>query len=174
MEERLRAESARLEEKRKQDVQRREMEAQAALARETERTKAEKRDQWRKFQRARLPEEPSASLPGAVRVRIRLPDGRTLARRFRPEETVQALYTYADVHMLPEGTDDDPSPTAPPANHLHSFDFTLTTTYPRKEVSKTPDVALGGLEILRGGANLVVEGAPSPKASDSEDESDDE
>jgi len=41
-----------------------------------------------------LPEEPSQNVPGVLRIRFRLPDGRKKERRFMKDDRVLLLYTY--------------------------------------------------------------------------------
>ncbi|KAG8899993.1 hypothetical protein FRB99_006331, partial [Tulasnella sp. 403] len=117
-----------------------------------------------------LAEEPASTVKGLIRVGIRLPNGQRLVRRFNPSDPVESLYAFADVHFLPS-KDDRPAPSTPPADYTHEYEFGLATTYPRKEVPFSSTATLGDVDVLSGGANLVVElkaGATVEETSDSE------
>ena len=116
-----------------------------------------------------MPSEPKF---GGLRVGVRLPNGQRIIRMFSPSEPVEVLYAFVDVQFLLAGNN-TPAPTSPPAGYVHQFDFGLATAYPRKEVPLVAGMLLSGVDVLKGGANLVVEAKAGARLSSEVEEEDD-
>lgn len=159
----------------------REAEAQAAQEAERERFKREQQDRrqrrrrdkevWRRWARRSLvPDEPSQG----VRVTVRIPSGQRRMRVFPPSAPVQALYAFVETLSIPVDQSPIEDPTSPPAGYEHEWGFQLATTFPRVVVPCEEGVAVGDIEVLRGGVVLVVEGNGDESSDEDEDEDEDE
>lgn len=159
---------------RRAEEQQRASEAQSAAAVEADRARQQQRvAEWRRWAQAHLvPREPVANRGTAIRVAIKLPDGRNLQRHFRPSDTLEQLYAYVDTI---DAQVDEPPVCAPP-DYQHSFPFSLVQTYPRR-VLPTQDSLAMPLEELDGfgpSANLIVEPIRAGPSDDEESEDDEE
>ncbi|CUA77150.1 hypothetical protein RSOLAG22IIIB_12570 [Rhizoctonia solani] len=159
----------------------REAEAQAAQEAERQRLKREEEDRrerrrrgrevWRRWARRNLvPDEPSQG----VRVTVRIPSGQRRTRVFPPSAPVKTLYAFVETLSIP--TDQSPAddPTSPPTGYEHEWGFELATTFPRVVVPCEEGVAVGDIEVLRGGVVLVVEGGGDDRSDEDEEDEDDE
>lgn len=159
-----------------EERRKKEEEAERAKTAEAKRMKGVWRDQWRRWKRNNLPPEPTPS-KGALRVGIRLPDGRRLIRQFSPTDTVELLYSFVDVQLLSNDNSGD-ADIPPPPDYVPEFEFTVATAYPRHEVPVQPtSKLLADIDALKGGANLVVEmkaGTDAAEGASSDDDEDDE
>ncbi|KAJ7705248.1 hypothetical protein B0H17DRAFT_1156753 [Mycena rosella] len=148
-------------------------EAEAArLAHEAaERQKrATQRAGWRRWTRRALAAEPEDAQ--GVRLAIRLPDGARVVRRFADTRTLTALYTFVDAQLADADAAEDPEES--PAGHRAAdverameeqideagaadawWGFQLVLAYPRREIPWARGT-VGGIECLKGGAQLVV------------------
>ncbi|CUA77351.1 FAS-associated factor 2 [Rhizoctonia solani] len=159
----------------------REAEAQAAQEAERQRLKREEKDRrerrrrdrevWRRWARRNLvPDEPSQG----VRVTVRIPSGQRRTRVFPPSAPVKTLYAFVETLSIP--TDQSPAedPTSPPTGYEHEWGFELATTFPRVVVPCEEWVAVGDIEVLRGGVVLVVEGGGDDRSDEDDEDEDDE
>jgi len=164
-------------EKRIREEKEKELETQRLKAEEEHlKLQAKKKEDWRKWAKANLiPPEPPIGSKGALRIGIRLPDGKRLIRQFAPEDSLMALYTFVDVHFMK--SIDGPVPANPPTDYQHTFGFGLATSYPRKEIPWEEGVKLGNVSEVSRGGNLVVEmkaGFSEDVEEEEEDESSEE
>ncbi|KEP45870.1 UBX domain protein [Rhizoctonia solani 123E] len=157
----------------------READARAAQEAERERLKLEEegrrerrrrdKEAWRRWARRNLvPDEPSQG----VRVTVRIPSGQRRMRVFPPSAPVQAVYAFVETLNIPNDQNPADDPTSPPVGYEHEWGFELATTFPRVVVPCEEGVAVGDIEVLRGGVVLVVEGNGDVESEDEEDEDD--
>lgn len=138
-----------------------EREKQEAEQRKIEEAEASRRAEWRGWLKNNLPQE-SAS---GAKLSIKLPDGRTLTRKFDPTTKLEVVYHWVECAALPcEDTGRDMSS----ANF--SIDFKLLQLFPKQVLEQQVSLAEAGLS--RGG-NLVVEGLKLPSEEDSDEEVED-
>ncbi|KAG9284715.1 hypothetical protein G9A89_002600 [Geosiphon pyriformis] len=91
---------------------------------------SEKKEIWRRWALNQLPDEPITSEKNIARLVFKLRNGERLIRNFRGNESVEAIYTFVDTyHLRTELT--STSPSSPPNNYVHTFDFLLVSPYPR-------------------------------------------
>ncbi|KAF9073974.1 hypothetical protein BDP27DRAFT_1444571 [Rhodocollybia butyracea] len=146
-----------------------------------ERERQEERKRWRAWFREFFESTVEPTIH-AMRVAVRMPDGRRLMRRFDGNtDTLDVLYAYVDTELAP------PSPSSA-STHLTSYSFkalrkiltsvpisgssstlsnpsdwwgfTLVSSYPRQPIPWAPDTLLGTIGVLSGGGGggqLVVE-----------------
>ncbi|KAG8849328.1 hypothetical protein FRB96_000864 [Tulasnella sp. 330] len=115
------------------------------------------REQWRQHVHANLTPEPGPETRGRLRIGIRLPNGQRLVRFFKPDENIEALYTWADTGFLASPSAHGEPASLPPADYKPEFEFSLASSFPREEVPLIEGKILGDVNALKGGANLVVE-----------------
>lgn len=154
---RLAAERAEREKQEAEEAERKEIEEQ-------QNKEALRMDWYRYARRCLLSPEPAPG-PGAVRVGIRMPDGRRLIRLFKPSDSLTALYTFVAIQEIPAAIPADGDPARPPTGYLagetgikvEGWRFKLVSTFPRSEILWQAGKALQDVDTLRGGAQLVVE-----------------
>ncbi|KAF8528447.1 hypothetical protein BU17DRAFT_38224 [Hysterangium stoloniferum] len=119
----------------------------------------------------RLSPEPEAGK--GLRVGVRLPSGVRSIRRFGESQPVSDIYTWvgALLHNV------EPIDGEVDAEYSPQHNFKLVVAFPRSEVPYLVGQAVGEIDALRGGANLVVEGFASREngadAGESESDEDD-
>lgn len=127
--------------------------------------------QWRSWARASLvPKEPDVGLAPAIRISVKMPDGRNLQRRFRSSDTLEQLYAYVDTidvlplqHSLPKMD----------TSYVHTYKFHLVQTYPRRVLPlEHLSMQLQDIEGLGPSANLIVEASMSLVDENEEDDED--
>ena len=132
-----------------------------------------KRMEWRRYLRWLSKANPAPS--GGLRIGIRMPDGTRGVKIFGPQDSLTALYGFADSHFIPLELLAGEDPTTPPSSSskgetaVHEeiassllppeqwWKFRLATSYPRREIPWQPNVTLGGISGLENGVQLVVE-----------------
>lgn len=123
---------------------------------------------WCRYARRMLvrPEVPGSRT--AVSIKIRMPSGKQLVRRFEPTDTVTALYAFVASQFIPEGDLPDDDPLEPPGggefgknveDHDWEWEFQLAVAFPKSVIgwTKGDRTAIGDVSVLKGGGNLVVE-----------------
>ncbi|CAE7221633.1 unnamed protein product [Rhizoctonia solani] len=159
----------------------REAEVQAAQEAERERLKQEEEDRreqrrrdrevWRRWARRSLvPDEPSQG----VRVTVRIPSGQRRMRVFPPSAPVKAIYAFVETLSIPADQNPADDPISPPVGYEHEWGFGLATTFPRVMVPCEEGVAVGDVEVLRGGVVLVVEGNGGEESDEDDEDDEDE
>ncbi|KAM0748068.1 hypothetical protein T439DRAFT_304402 [Meredithblackwellia eburnea MCA 4105] len=174
-EERIREERRRVEE-----------EEEKGRKEEERRVLRDKMRRWREWQRLVLQKEEKTAIAtgGGFRVGVRLGDGRRVVRTFAQEDTVERVYAWVECALGEPGDAKCPplengTPTSSPTGYEHIYEFRLATTFPRVliEIDGTAAMekvgAVGG-GVLKGGANLVVEGLEKRRESMGELGSDEE
>lgn len=151
---------------------------EAQRAREEQEQKANLQRQQQAWQRWALrdlvPAEPAAG-EDAVRLSFRLPSGKTMARRFSPNDRLDGVFAFVEtVSAVAEGEEG-----GKPSGYEHEYRFSLVTGYPRKriEFGQLGAVKLAEVDGLKQGASLIVEGhvmGDKQAATDDEDEDDDD
>lgn len=109
-----------------------------------------------------------------IRIGVRLPNGRLGIRKFHETSNVEDLYIWAGsmlynvvpIHEKESEFD----------NYAPEYDFSLATTFPRCQIPLVKDQLLADVDVLKAGANLIVEGFRDPESADagSSDEEDDD
>ncbi|KAG8738088.1 hypothetical protein FRC10_007299 [Ceratobasidium sp. 414] len=142
---------------------------------ESERREKKKTDRevWRRYARRTLvPAEPTEQ---GVRVTVRIASGQRRTRTFPLSASVETIYAWVETLSIPAGQGAGEDPEVPPAGYTHEWDFVLATTFPRVVLPCDVNVQVGGVEVLRGGVVLVVEGtAEDAEEEDEESEEDEE
>ncbi|KDQ16648.1 hypothetical protein BOTBODRAFT_129521 [Botryobasidium botryosum FD-172 SS1] len=158
----------------KLEQERKEREEKERKAREEQqkKDKEEKRAAWRRWARRALvpPEDTSA---GALRIGVRLPDGKRLIRKFNPRDSLTALYAFVDSQFIPASAAPEDDPVSAPADYINEWQFKLVSAFPRKDIDWQEATPLSAVDGLQGGANLVVEmyrGVLGGNQSDSDSE----
>ncbi|WFD20149.1 UBX domain-containing protein 10 [Malassezia caprae] len=159
---------------RRAEEQQRVSEAHSAAISEAQRANQQRRvAEWRMWAQAHLvPREPVANRGTAIRVSIKLPDGRNLQRHFSPTNSLEQLYAYVDTI---DSQVDEP-PVCAPQDYQHSFPFALVQTYPRRVLpnQESLDMPLENLEGFGPSANLIVEPSRAAGHMDQEESEEDE
>jgi len=165
--ERIKAKQEKLESERKAKEQEKKT--------EQEKTKQSKMaEQWRAWARKELiPLEPTSLTSSATaRLSVKLPDGQRLIRKFPKEATLLQVYAWVECEAYPASTKaDDMISATKPSNHQHSFEFQMSTLFPKKVLSKQElDKTLEQVGGLVPDASVVVEGLKVSTAEESDDE----
>jgi len=116
---------------------------------------------------------------------IRMPDGARVVRRFADARSLTALYAFVDA-QLADGQGEETSPAGHGKEQVeHAMEeqigeagtadawwgFQLVLAYPRQEIPWARGTTVGGVECLKGGAQLVVHMlAPTHAATGEEDD----
>ncbi|CAE6461440.1 unnamed protein product [Rhizoctonia solani] len=158
-------------------------EAEARAAQEAERERLRREDEerrersrkdreiWRRWARRNLvPDEPAEG----VRVTVRIPSGQRRMRVFPASAPVKAIYAFVETLSIPADQSSVDDPTSPPEGYEHEWGFELATTFPRVVVPCEEGTVVGGVEVLRGGVVLVVEGNTGDDRENDEDEDDED
>ena len=133
--------------------------------------------EWRRW--TRRMDTPVGEGPSkGVRIAARLPSDVRVVRTFEGTQTLTALYAFVDAHLVPERYVREEDPVNPPEGgteggweacleaHIEKegegadsewWGFQLALAYPRKEIPWAKGCALGEVESLRGGGQVVVE-----------------
>lgn len=123
---------------------------------------------WYRYARRSLLPQETAPGKDALRIGVRMPDGRLHVRHFTRSETVTSLYVFVASHLIPKELPSSEDPEYPPAGFEpgeagitnETWSFKLAWSYPRREVLWTKSTLLSELDGLRGGGQLVVESLP--------------
>ncbi|GAA6044043.1 hypothetical protein JCM8097_001387 [Rhodosporidiobolus ruineniae] len=121
-------------EKRKEEQRRAEQEEKAALEVAEKERVADLARRWRGWKRAELAArgEPPAGEHGAVRLVVRLGDGRRVMRSFRAEEGTEEVYAWAECEIASSDDGGDGAVGGVrPAGYEQRFHFRLATAFPR-------------------------------------------
>jgi FAS-associated factor 2 len=172
--------------KRREEERRRKEEEERAQREVAERHKRkEEHIHWRRFaRRVVAPKEISGS-KSAVRVGVRLPNGKLVVRKFEPTDSITGLYAFVDAQMIPAQYSPEDDPSEPPAGHCYAGDadthdwewgFKLAVAFPKSAIpwTKGSQMKIGDVEALKGGANLVIEMLTPMPEDDSDTASDEE
>ncbi|KAL6774060.1 hypothetical protein ACKKBG_A23610 [Auxenochlorella protothecoides x Auxenochlorella symbiontica] len=116
-------------------------EERAALEREAREARERDLDE----RAARLPAEPAAERPDAVRLLVRLPGGARLTRRFGAEDAVPAVFAWVDVSCR-----DDPAAPTPGS-------YRLVAQFPRRVLLHDSQESLGSAGFNGGQEMLLLE-----------------
>ncbi|KIM24884.1 hypothetical protein M408DRAFT_331551 [Serendipita vermifera MAFF 305830] len=154
------------EQARRLEAQRREELAQAAAA-ERQRREDQKMA-WRRYARRMLVREEIPGSTTAVSIKIRMPSGKQLVRRFERTDTVTSLYAFVASQFIPEGELPEDDPLEPPGggefgknveDHDWDWEFQLAVAFPKSVIgwTKGDRKTIGDVGVLKGGGNLVVE-----------------
>ena len=167
-------------------AQKREEERQKALAAQRAREEQEQKELFRRKQEAwqkwalhnLVPPEPTASKE-AVRLSFRLPSGKTLVRRFSPNDTVETVFAFVESASSLAEAESTAGAAQRPSDYQHVYQFSLVTGYPRKriEFAQTSSMPLKDVDGLAQGASLIIEGqvlGDRLAATDDEEEEDDD
>ncbi|KIW04756.1 uncharacterized protein PV09_03950 [Verruconis gallopava] len=146
---RERARKKREEEQRKKDEEdriRREEEYKQSYARNLE--------QWRQWRASQIPPEPDADVKDAVRISIRMIDGKRVIRKFPSDATLEDLYAFVECHdTLQSGP--IIQKVQEPCDFSHEYKFRLVSPVPREVYELEPGRTIKD-RIGRSG-NLIVE-----------------
>ncbi|KAI0367261.1 hypothetical protein BV20DRAFT_1024608 [Pilatotrama ljubarskyi] len=134
---------------------------------------------WRRWiRRGLVVREPRPGETGrgkTMRVGVRMPDGRRVVRFFGESDSVTALYAYVDSLFIPPEFIQDADPPTPPEGGWVGEDglvgemqrsgrpaekwwgFRIVLAYPRREITWEPKKRIGDVDVLKGGAQVVVE-----------------
>ncbi|GAK64421.1 uncharacterized protein PAN0_005d2635 [Moesziomyces antarcticus] len=165
---------------RREEERRKAVEAQRRREEHEQKEELQRRQQvWRRWAfNSLVPREPGATQE-AVRFSVRLPSGKTLARRFSPLDPVEAVFAYVESASVASEASEGRAEVRKPEGYEHTYRFSLVTGYPRKRIefgdaraSKLRDV-----EGLAQGASLIVEGhvlGDAASATDDEEDDDDD
>jgi len=172
--------------KRREEERRRKEEEERVQRDAAERHKRkEERILWRRFaRRGVVPKEVPGS-KSAVRIGVRLPNGKLVVRKFEPTDSITGLYAFVDAQMIPAQYKPEDDPTEPPAGdryagdvdtHDWEWEFKLAVAFPKSAIPwiKGSQMKIGDLEALKGGANLVIEMIAPIHEDDNDTASDDE
>ncbi|GAA5966047.1 hypothetical protein JCM21900_004280, partial [Sporobolomyces salmonicolor] len=135
-EERILALRRREDERKRDEARRREREEREALARAEQARVAELAQRWRRWRRAGLAQRGEPAGGAAIKVVVRLGDGRRVVRAFAPDEPTEEVYAWVEC-ALGEADDaglEQPAVAAPPAGYVQTYPFRLATTFPRSVV----------------------------------------
>jgi FAS-associated factor 2 len=144
----------------------------------------EERIQWRRFaRRVVVPKEVPGS-KSAVRIGVRLPNGKLVVRKFEPTDSITGLYAFVDAQMIPTQYKSEDDPNKPPVEHRYDgvdthdwqWEFKLAVAFPRSAIpwTKGSQMKIRDVEALKGGANLVIETLTPMHGDDNDTASDDE
>lgn len=128
-------------------------EKQALEAAEEEENRREQREAWKRWRKARLPQEPEGTSKEIVRLSIRMPGGERLIRKFTDSAPLEHLYAFVECHDTADDT--TPPPPSPPDGYRHEYKFRLVSPIPRNVIDLETGGTIGN-RIGRGG-NLIVE-----------------
>ncbi|THG96520.1 hypothetical protein EW145_g7764, partial [Phellinidium pouzarii] len=123
---------------------------------------------WYRYARKTLLPPEAAPGKGAVRIGVRLPDGRLQIRHFAPSDSVTSLYVFVAALLIPEALSAAEDPSAPPTGFLpgavgvskENWTFKLALAFPRREVPWSASALLSDVEGLHRGGQFVVESIP--------------
>jgi FAS-associated factor 2 len=113
-----------------------------------------KRQQYVQYLVHTLPTEPQDSEADTLRVSFRLADGRRVIRRFRASDRLEDVYAFV------ETLDADTASTSTiqaPSDYEHTYDFVLSSQYPRNEFPFESNTTLQSLDSWWPSVNLLVE-----------------
>jgi len=172
--------------KQREEERRRKEEEERAQREATERYKRkEERIHWRRFARRVVAPKEVPGLKSAVRVGVRLPNGKLVVRKFEPTDSITGLYAFVDAQMIPAQYDPEDDPNEPPAGRCYAGDadthdwewgFKLAVAFPKSAIpwTKGSHMKIGDVEALKGGANLVIEMFTPMHEGDNDTASDDD
>lgn len=176
--ERVMRKKAELEAESRRAYELRQKELEGEKRRREKAEEAEQKSRWRHWARQeRMPEEPS---DGGVTIGFRLGNGKRVVRKFKADESIEALYTFVDVvsgELAPgfEASEASAVPR-PRAGYLHSYGFKLSTAMPRRTLPLPQETTAEGSTVTVSdfggldGANVNVEGSFIGFNSDEEEE----
>jgi FAS-associated factor 2 len=104
---------------------------EARKAEEIEMTEL-KREEWRRWRRRELREEPDVK--GSARVSIRLADGERVVRRFDKNWSIEEVYAFVETREV-EGWEN----ASKPKGYEHEYRFRVCGVMPRKVFSDTEE-----------------------------------
>ncbi|WVR09002.1 hypothetical protein IAU60_006062 [Kwoniella sp. DSM 27419] len=115
----------------------------------------ENRKVWRRYARKHL--LPPAGGPVRVAIRTPLSSDRHI-RQFNPGPSTLPLFIYVETLLIPGDQGPESDPDTPPEGYEHTYDFSLVTSFPRKEIDPTE---VAGEEVWdlvqKGGGALFAE-----------------
>ena len=123
---------------------------------------------WRRYARRMLVREEVPGSKTAISIKIRMPSGKQLVRRFEPTDSVTALYAFVASQFIPESDLSEDDPLEPPGggefgknveDHDWEWEFQLAVAFPKTVIGwqKGDRTAIGDVGVLKRGGNLVVE-----------------
>lgn len=123
---------------------------------------------WYRYARCSLLAKEATPGKDAIRVGVRLPDGRLQVRHFASSDSVTSLYVFVAAQLIPKDLSPAEDPTSPPHGFAPGeaditedyWSFKLALAYPRREVRWEASKPLSTIDGMRGGAQLVVESIP--------------
>lgn len=128
---------------------------QAKLQREKEEAHRQAQIAWRRWARRSL--VPATPENGGIKIAIRLPCGRRHVTRLPASASLEALYTLVETLLVPSEYTVEDDPEEAPEGYVHQSSFALVTTNSRVMLPNKCEVQVGSLDILRGGALVIVE-----------------
>ncbi|GAA5911093.1 hypothetical protein JCM5296_002457 [Sporobolomyces johnsonii] len=143
-EERILALRRRDDERKRDEAQRRERDEREARERAEKERVAELAQRWRRWKRRELAlrgePEGAVGAAAAIKVVVRLGNGRRVMRSFAGDEPTEEVYAWVECELGEEEDGDGPSlaseeqPDAPPPGYQQTYHFRLATTFPRSVV----------------------------------------
>lgn len=153
--------------KKREETKRQQAEEARLLREAEERVKQlDLKKAWKRYaRRVLITAEPKAG-GSAIRIGVRLPEGKLVIRRFEPTDSVTSLYAFVSSQFIPASDSPENDPEERPSQYdgdLEDYNwdwgFKLAVAFPRSAVPWAPGqhTKIGDLQALKGGANLVVE-----------------
>ena len=132
------------------------------------------RMKWRRWSRHTLLFQDTQSSSRALRIAVRLPEGKRIIHHFSSTSTLTTLYAFVDVQLLPPDLLSDDDPRTPPNGILTGeaaldhqilsfhgkeewWGFKLVLAYPRQEIRWEIGRMLSDIEGLTSGSQVMVE-----------------
>lgn len=179
-----RKDSERITKRREEERKRKEEEVRAQHEAAERHKRKEERIHWRRFARRVVAPKEVPGSKSAVRIGVRLPNGKLVVRKFEPTDSITGLYAFVDAQMIPPQYNPEDDPNEPPAGQRYAGDadthdwewgFKLAVAFPKSAIpwTKGSQMEIGDVHALKGGANLVIE-MLAPTHNDDNDTASDE
>ncbi|CAO3634861.1 unnamed protein product [Mucor hiemalis] len=126
-----------------------------------------KREQYINYLYTTLPEEPTEGK--VANINFRLADGDRVVRKFKQEDTIDALYRFVEIYPLIKQQRDHGNVEKveeAPTDYVHQYRFTIHSPYPRMEYEPNNESQLCDVKSLWPSAALVVEAVDEEEEED--------
>lgn len=145
-----------------------EMAEEAMLRRQEAEARRQAQIAWRRWARRALVPAPPES--GGIKIAVRLPCGTRRVARLPSSASLDGLYTLVETFLIPNAYTVEDDPEEAPEDYEHHSSFALVTTNSRIVFPNVQGVRVDSLDVMRGGALVIVELLAEGVEDESEDD----
>ncbi|KAK4949473.1 UBX domain-containing protein 10 [Elasticomyces elasticus] len=161
--------------KREEEAEKEKMEREERERGEVKAEAKRRVEQWRRWRARSIAAEPGADAKDAVRIILRMVDGKRVIRRFAADAELEELYAFVECHGLLQSEEEvdgeevtEEKVVEEPENYKHEYKFRLVSPMPREvyELEKGGRIR----ERIGRSGNLIVERVVGEEDEDEEEE----